>query len=133
MTLYSLTKHSDNTPPISLYTNPLPFYRIRPFIELWEFSIEHLRRVWHTDREMLPPPDPLSSPNWALHMFYLLRPILFHRLSLFFPTMLFEHPSVIYRFCCTCNRFTMWNFCMHFRICTTDPEGITFITHVDTR
>ena len=35
----------------------------------------------------------------GLHMFYLLRPILFPNLSLFFRTMLFEYPSVLSRFC----------------------------------
>ena len=36
---------------------------------------------------------------WELHMFYLLRPILFPNLSLFFQTMLFEYLSVLSRFC----------------------------------
>ena len=35
---------------------------------------------------------------WDLHMFYLLRPILFPNL-LFLRTMLFEYPSVLSRFC----------------------------------
>ena len=29
------------------------FYRTRPFTEIWEVSIEHLWRVWHTDRGRL--------------------------------------------------------------------------------
>ena len=36
---------------------------------------------------------------WDLHMYYLLRPILFPNLSLFFRTKLFEYPSVLSRFC----------------------------------
>ena len=51
-------------------------YRTRLFTEFWVVSIEHLRRVWHADRGRLllrtPGPVPLG-----LHMFYLLRPILF--------------------------------------------------------
>ena len=51
-------------------------YRTRPFTEFWVVSIKHLRRVWHGDRGRLllrtPGPVPLD-----LHMFYLLRPILF--------------------------------------------------------
>ena len=43
-------------------------YRTRPFPEFWVVSIEHLRRVWHADR---------VPSLWDLHMFYLLRPILF--------------------------------------------------------
>ena len=45
-----LTKYNDNPPPVRLYTNPWPFYRTRPFTELWEVSIEHLRWLWHADR-----------------------------------------------------------------------------------
>ena len=41
----SLTKHRDNPPPIRRYTNPWPFYRTRPFSDVWVVSIEHLRRV----------------------------------------------------------------------------------------
>ena len=40
----------------------------------------------------------VPSP-WDLHMFYLLRPIPFPNLSLFFRTMLFEYPSELSRFC----------------------------------
>ena len=39
------------------------------------------------------------GPFWDLHMFYLLRPILFPNLSLFFRTMHFEHPSALFWFC----------------------------------
>ena len=48
----------------------------------------------------LTPLDIRSRPIWDLHMFFLLRPIFFLNLSLFFRTMLFEHPSVLSRFCC---------------------------------
>ena len=47
----------------------------------------------------LTPPDTWSRPFGNLHMFYVLRPILFPNLSLFFRTMLFEYPSVLSRFC----------------------------------
>ena len=36
---------------------------------------------------------------WDLHMFYLLRPILFLNLSLFSRTMLFKYHSVLSRYC----------------------------------
>ena len=57
-----------------------------------------MQRVWHADRGRL-----LLVPSlWDLHMFYLLRPIIFPNfLSLFFRTMLFEYPSVLSRFCFT--------------------------------
>ena len=45
-------------------------YRTRPFTEFWVVSIEHLRRVWHASGHLVP-------YLWDLHMFYLLRPILF--------------------------------------------------------
>ena len=53
MTFYNLTKYNDNPPPIRFYTNQWPFYRTRPFTELWEVSIEHLRRMWHVDKGRL--------------------------------------------------------------------------------
>ena len=40
---------------------------------------------------------------FLLHMFYLLRPILFPNLTLFFRTMLFEYPSVLSHFCLDIN------------------------------
>ena len=52
------------------------------------------------------PMDTWSHPIWDLHVFYLLRPILFPNWSLLFRTMHFEHPSVLSRFCfytCTVN------------------------------
>ena len=39
----------------------------------------------------LTPPDTWSRPIWDLHTFYLLRPIHFPKVSLFFRTMLVEH------------------------------------------
>ena len=45
MTICSLTKYNENPPPIRLYTNWWPFSRTRSFTDLWEVSIEHLRRV----------------------------------------------------------------------------------------
>ena len=40
----------------------LTLYRTRPFTEFWEVSIEHLRRVWHTDRGrlLIRTPGPVS-------------------------------------------------------------------------
>ena len=75
------------------------------FTEFWEISIEHLQRMWHADR------DAYSSGHlvpslFDLHMFYLLIPILFPNLSLFFRTMLFEYPSVLSRFCLV--RVSIW-------------------------
>ena len=65
MTFCSLTKFNDNLPPIKLYTNPIPFYRTRPFTEVWEISTEHLWRVWHADRGRLllrtPGPVPFAT------------------------------------------------------------------------
>ena len=54
----------------------------------------------------MPTGDAYSSGHlvpslWDLHMFYLLRPILFPKLSLFYRTMLFDYPSVLSRFCLT--------------------------------
>ena len=45
ITFCSIAKYNDNSPPIRLYTNPWPFYRTRPFTDLWGVSIEHLRRL----------------------------------------------------------------------------------------
>ena len=45
MTFCSLAKYNENPPPIRLYTDPWPFYRTRPFTDLWEVSIDHLRRL----------------------------------------------------------------------------------------
>ena len=46
-------------------TKPWPYYRTRPFTELWEVSIEHLERMWHADRGRLhfqtPGPVPLRT------------------------------------------------------------------------
>ena len=46
----------------------------------------------------LTPPDTWSRPIWDLHMFYLLRPILFPTLY-FSRTIHFKHPSVPSQFC----------------------------------
>ena len=50
----------------------------------------------------LTPLDTWSRPIWDLHMVHLLRPIFFPNLSLFFRTMIFEHLSVLSRFCFLC-------------------------------
>ena len=73
-------------------------YRTRPFTEFWVVSIEHLRRVWHADRGRLllrtPGPVPLGLANVLL-----VETNPFPNLSLFYRTVLFEHPSVLSRFC----------------------------------
>ena len=73
-------------------------YRTRPLTEIWVVSIEHLRRVWHTDRGRLllrtPGPVPLR-----LAYVLLVETNPFPNLSLFYRTMLFEYPSVLSRFC----------------------------------
>ena len=55
------------------YTMTTPYWSdfVPNSTEFWVVSIEHLRRVWHADRGHLIP------SLWDLHMFYLLRPILF--------------------------------------------------------
>ena len=53
-------------------------------------------------------PDTWSHPFWDLHMFYLLRPIIFPNLSLFFRTMLFEHPSILSQFCLLTNSHILY-------------------------
>ena len=72
-------------------------YRARPFTEFWVVSIEHLRRVWHADRGRLllrtPGPVPLG-----LAYVLLVETNPFPNLSLFYQTMLFEYPSVLFRF-----------------------------------
>ena len=78
MTFCSLIKYNDNPPLLRIYANPwLFFYRTRPFTDLWEVSIEHLRQVTLLFRT----PDPI----WDFHMFFLSIPILFPNVTLFFP------------------------------------------------
>ena len=43
-------------------------YRTRPFTEYLEVSIEHLRRMWYTDRGRSLPPDTWSYPIWDLRL-----------------------------------------------------------------
>ena len=50
-------------------------YRTRLFTEFWMVSIEHLRRVWHGDRDAYSS-GPWSRPFGTCICFYLLRPIL---------------------------------------------------------
>ena len=47
-------------------------------------------------QQALTHPDTWSRPMWDLHLFYLLRPILFMGLSLFFRTMLFKRPFILF-------------------------------------
>ena len=42
ITFFSLTKYNDNPQSIKLSTKLWPFYRTRPFTELWEVSIEYI-------------------------------------------------------------------------------------------
>ena len=62
---YTMTTPTDQT-----------LYRTRPFTEFWVVSIEHLRWVWHADRGRLLLRHLVPS-FWDLHIFYLLKPILF--------------------------------------------------------
>ena len=73
-------------------------YRTRPFTEFWVVSIEHLRRVWHADRERLLLRTPGPVP-FGLAYVLLVETNPFPNLSLFYRTMLFEYPSVLSRFC----------------------------------
>ena len=60
ITFFSLTKYNDNPQSIKLSTNLWPFYRTRPFTELWEVFIEY---IWcgmgtgdaYSSRHMVPP------------------------------------------------------------------------------
>ena len=72
--------------------------RARPFTEFWVVSIEHLRRVWHSDRGslLLRTPGPVAL---GLAYVLLVETNPFPNLSLFYRTMLFEYPSVLSRFC----------------------------------
>ena len=99
MTFCSLIIYNDNPPPIRLYSKPWPWYQTRPFTELWEVSIEHLRQVWHANRGRLLLHTPVPVRFFDLHMFCWLTSILFPNLSLFFRTMHFEHLLVLSRFC----------------------------------
>ena len=73
-------------------------YRTRPFTEFWVVSIEHLRRVWHADRGRLLLRTPGSVPLGLAYVL-LVETNPFPNLSLFYRTMLFEYPSVLFRFC----------------------------------
>ena len=53
--------------------------------------------------------DALNLSNMLdLHMFYMLRPVFFPNLSLFFRTMLFKHLSVLSRFCSMQQKCVFW-------------------------
>ena len=97
MTLCSLTKYKWQPSTDQNYTF-LPksaFYRImRGFHRTFATGVASRQGT-------LTPPDTWYRSIWDLHIFYLLRSILFVNLSLFFRTMLFEHPSVLSRFCFT--------------------------------
>ena len=81
---------------IYILLNNISLYRARPFAELWEVYMEHLRRVWHADRGrlLLRRPDPVQfwtnicSNCWYQSFFP----------NLFFRTMLFESLDTS-RFC----------------------------------
>ena len=72
---------------------------------------------------MLTPPDAWSHPIWDLHMFYLLRPMLFPNFY-FFRTIHFEHPSVLSRFGLS---HRLWNAHMVYM-----PSGTLWSTDNDT-
>ena len=75
------------------------------YLYLWSTPFTIIMRGFHRTfatgvacrQGTLTPPDTLSCPTRALHMFYLLRPIFPN--VLFFRTMLFEHPSILSQFC----------------------------------
>ena len=89
MTFWSLNKYNDNPPPIRLCVNPWPFYQTRPFTDLWEVSIEHLRR-------MLTPPETWSRPIFGLAYVLLVMINPFPELVFSFWTFHFEHPSMYF-------------------------------------
>ena len=93
----NLIIYHTNPRAIRLYTKYWPYYRTRPFTELWDVSIVHLRRVWHADRTLTLDiwPHPISD----LPMYNTFIPILFPNLSWFFRTIHFQLPSVLSRFC----------------------------------
>ena len=62
-------------------------------------------------QETLTPPETWSRQIWDLHIFFLLRPILFPNVSLSFRTMHFKHPSVFSRFCYVWFRITDEGLC----------------------
>ena len=86
-------------PQIRLYTNPWPFYWTWRFTELWEVSIQHLRTGVACRQGTLTPPDTWSRPIWDLHMFYLLRPILFLKIVVIFPDYAIRLSLGTFRFC----------------------------------
>ena len=91
MTFCDLTIYNDNPPPIRLYTKQWSYYRTRFFTE---FATGLACR-----QGTLTPRDTWFRPIYNLHMFCLLRPILFPSLSLFFRTIHLNHLFVICRFC----------------------------------
>ena len=60
-----LTIYNNNPASIRLYTKPWSYYRTRPFIEVWEVFIEHLRWSWHADRWRLSLRTPDPVPFWT--------------------------------------------------------------------
>ena len=101
MPFCSLTKYNDNPPMIRLYTRTWPSHHPRTFTDLWEVSIEHLRRVYNVAcwQGTLTPPDTWTLPFFRLTYFLLVETNCFSKLSLFFRTMLFELPLVLFRLC----------------------------------
>ena len=92
MTFCDLTIYNDNPLLIRLCTE----LDLLPNLEWFPWNI--------CDGCGMPTGDAYSSGHvvpslWDLHMFYLLRPILFPNLSLFYRNMLFEYPLVLSRFC----------------------------------
>ena len=111
MIFCSLTKYNDNPPPIRLYTNSIFYWLMRGFHRTFATGVA----CW---KGTLTPPDTWSRPIWDLHMVYLLRRILFSNLSLFFRTMHFKCPSILYRFCL---------------VATSRGENYYWRDHADTR
>ena len=97
MTFCSLTIYNDNPRPIRFNTNPCPHYRTRPYTELWKVSLEHLRRMWHTDKGRLLLGTPGPVPLWTCIRSSCWEQSFFPILSLFSLIMHFEHPSALSR------------------------------------
>ena len=80
-----LIKYNDNLPSIRLYTKSVIFVPNSTFYRL----MRSFHRKFTTGvlcwQGTLTHPDTWSRPIWDMHMFYLLRPILFPELVVFFP------------------------------------------------
>ena len=130
MTFWSLNKYNDNPPPIRLCVNPWPFYQTRHFTDLWEVSIEHLRR-------MLTRQETWSRPIFGLAYVLLVMINPFPELVFSFWTFHFEHPSVLSRFffiypetLINKTKFVRIGFLLKFWICTKNTNVTSWLPTV---